>query len=73
MRKWISLCLLLLVGSMGVQAQTQITGNVIDGTSNEPLIGATVSVPGTSSGAITDLDGNFSFEVPEGSNPDGRY
>lgn len=66
MRKWISLCLLLLVGSMGVQAQTQITGNVIDGTSNEPLIGATVSVPGTSSGAITDLDGNFSFEVPEG-------
>ena len=66
MRKWISLCLLLLIGSMGVQAQTQIAGHVTDGTSNEPLIGASVSVPGTSAGTITDLEGNFKFAMPEG-------
>ena len=66
MRKWIALCLMLLIGSMSVQAQTRITGQVIDGAVNEPLIGASVQVPGTSSGTITDLDGNFQFEVPAG-------
>lgn len=66
MRKWIALCLMLLIGSMSVQAQTRITGQVIDGAVNEPLIGASVQVPGTSSGTITDLDGNFQFDVPAG-------
>lgn len=66
MRKWILLCLLLLTCSMGIQAQTQITGHVTDGKLNEPLIGATVSVPGTTAGTVTDLDGNFKFDVPAG-------
>ena len=64
MRKWIALCLMLLIGSMSVQAQTRITGQVIDGAVNEPLIGASVQVPGTSTGTITDLDGNFQLETP---------
>ena len=66
MRKWISLCLLLLIGSIGIQAQTEIRGHVIDGSQNEPLIGATVSVPGTTAGTVTDLDGNFKFTMPAG-------
>lgn len=66
MRKWITLCLLLLMGSMGMKAQTEIKGHVVDGSMNEPLIGATVSVPGTTAGTVTDLDGNFSFTVPAG-------
>jgi TonB-linked SusC/RagA family outer membrane protein len=66
MRKWISLCLLLLIGSIGIQAQTEIRGHVTDGSQNEPLIGATVSVPGTTAGTITDLDGNFKFTMPAG-------
>lgn len=37
-----------------------ITGKVIDGT-GEPVIGANVSVLGTTNGTITDLDGNFSL------------
>lgn len=41
------------------QART-ITGKVIDGT-GEPVIGANVSVLGTTNGTITDLDGNFSL------------
>ena len=57
---------MLLIGSMSVQAQTRITGQVIDGAVNEPLIGASVQVPGTSTGTITDLDGNFQFDVPAG-------
>ena len=66
MRKWILLSLLLLMSSIGIQAQTQITGHVTDGKLNEPLIGATVSVPGTTAGTVTDLDGNFKFDVPAG-------
>ncbi len=66
MRKWILLSLLLL-GSIGVEAQTKITGRVMDGTTaGETIIGASVKVPGTSIGTVTDLDGNFSFDMPEG-------
>ena len=37
-----------------------VTGTVVDGT-GEPLIGVSVQVKGTSTGAITDLDGKFSI------------
>ena len=37
-----------------------VTGTVTDGT-GEPLIGVSVQVKGTSTGAITDLDGKFSI------------
>ena len=41
--------------------QTPITGTVIDGSTNEPLPGVTVSVKGTTRGVITDLDGKYSI------------
>lgn len=44
-----------------------INGEVIDKITNEPVMGANVSVPGTSSGAITDVAGKFSFNLPAGS------
>ncbi len=48
------------------QAETgTITGVVID-SEGEPLIGATVQVKGTSTGAATDIDGRFSLNVPIG-------
>ena len=47
-------------------AQTTITGRVMDGAANESAIGASVLVVGTSIGTITDYDGNFTIEVPEG-------
>lgn len=49
-------------------AQNLKTGGVIlDKETNEPLIGATVLLKGTGSGTATDLDGNFSISVPNGS------
>lgn len=45
------------------QPERIITGVVID-ESNEPVIGATVMVEGTSRGTTTDVDGNFSLELP---------
>ena len=47
-------------------AQTTVIGRVMDGTSNESAIGASVLVVGTTVGTITDFDGNFTLEVPEG-------
>lgn len=56
-------------------ANRTITGIVISGEDNEPLIGASVyvsadelkkaGVPQTSLGTITDIDGKFSLSVPE--------
>lgn len=67
MRKWIYLWLMLLIGSISTSAQTILKGRVLDGAMpGESLIGASVQVPGTTAGAITDLDGNFSFELPAG-------
>lgn len=43
-------------------AQRAITGSVTDG--SDPLIGASVFVKGTSTGTVTDFDGNFSLSVP---------
>ena len=44
----------------------KVTGKVID-ESNEPLIGVNIKVEGSSEGAITDMDGNFSITAPQGS------
>ncbi|MFA6056605.1 MAG: SusC/RagA family TonB-linked outer membrane protein [Taibaiella sp.] len=63
--------LLLWVGVQAVYAQTKAKGRVIDGESsvkNDPLIGASVRVVGTTAGAQTDMDGNFEVDVPENSN-----
>ena len=46
---------------MTFAVQAQITGTVVDADSNEPLIGASVLVKGTSTGTITDIDGSFSI------------
>ena len=42
-----------------------VTGNVVDA-AGEPLIGVSVLVKGTTNGAVTDLDGNFTLEASEG-------
>ena len=40
-----------------------LAGNIVD-EDGEPMIGATVSVPGSPYGTVTDVDGNFSFYIP---------
>lgn len=44
-------------------AQGTVKGKVVDAENNEPLIGATVSVSGTTLGTVTDVDGNFTLTV----------
>ena len=46
--------------------QGTIRGTVIEEETGEPLFSVTVIIAGTTTGAITDFDGNFSFSVPPG-------
>src|SRR5690606_20392070 len=46
-----------------LQAVT-ITGRVTSGEDGEALPGANVVIKGTSSGTVTDIEGNYSIEVP---------
>ncbi len=67
--KKLSLLFVVLLASLQLSAQTQLKGTVLDGSMNdEPMIGASVIVKGTSAGGVTDLDGNFSITVPKGHN-----
>ena len=54
---------LLLVGS--VFADINVKGTVIDADGQEPLIGVSVLVKGTTTGTVTNFDGEFELTVPD--------
>lgn len=59
--------LLVIFMTVSVFAQSNVTGVVTDGSNKEPLVGATVSIKGTTNGTTTDVDGKFSLQnVPTG-------
>lgn len=58
--KQISLLLIIFLFPTLVLAQSgKIKGTLLDAETNEPLIGATVGIQGTTKGAIADIDGNY--------------
>ncbi|MEZ4948126.1 MAG: carboxypeptidase-like regulatory domain-containing protein [Saprospiraceae bacterium] len=66
--KKFGLIMSMMLVIMGLaNAQRTVVGMVSD-QDGEALIGATVLVKGTSAGTVTDIDGKYSIEVPEGSN-----
>ena len=54
---------LLMVGA--VFADINVKGTVIDADNSEPMIGVSILVKGTTTGTITDFDGNFEISVPD--------
>ena len=61
------LIILLMLPSLIMAQDSIVSGVVFDDTGN-PLPGATVSVKGSDGvGSITDFDGNYSVNIPEGS------
>ena len=58
--------LVLMICVQYAFAQRTITGVITDVASGESLIGATVVAKGTTTGTVTDFDGSFSLDVPEG-------
>ena len=63
-RGWFTLLALILTISVYAQ-DVAVKGVVVDET-DSPLIGATIQVKGTSTGGITDIDGNFSVNAKKG-------
>ncbi len=55
----------LLLPSM-MMAQKTLSGTITDAESGEPLIGASLLVNGTTTGTVTDIDGNYSLTIPDG-------
>lgn len=51
----------LFVGISHAQAQVTVKGTVISSENNEPVIGASVLVKGTTNGTITDINGQFTL------------
>lgn len=62
MRKYLLLLVLAVTCTSALWAQKVVTGTVTDGSTQEPLIGATVLVKGTSVGTATDIDGKYRLE-----------
>ena len=61
-----SVLLLMLLFPLGVLAQSVTVSGQVTDEAGEPIIGASVRIPGTSVGVVTDMDGNYSISVPKG-------
>lgn len=68
LKKIFSLMLLLaFCSTMAIAQNIQVKGTVVDKTYGDPIIGASVVVVGTQTATVTDIDGNFQLNAPQGS------
>ena len=65
MKKTMLVIAVMLLSLATLMAQRTITGKVTD-EQGEALIGASVLVKGTTTGTVTDFDGNYTLDVPAG-------
>lgn len=66
LKSFMFLTCFLIASTVSIYAQTKtISGTVTDVTS-EPLIGVSVRIQGTTTGAVTDIDGRYSVSAKEG-------
>lgn len=64
-RSFLLIVAALLISSAAFAQQTKVTGKVVDA-QNEPVVGATVQVEGTTNGTATNADGQFTLSVDNG-------
>lgn len=68
MKRKLTMMMTLLFMGLGIimaqVSQVNVRGNVVD-ENGEPVIGATVRIKGTDTGAVTDMDGNFMLTAPQ--------
>ena len=60
---YLFLCIFVCIGFVSAQT-TAVRGVIISVEDNEPIIGASILVKGTTVGTVTDLDGGFVLNVP---------
>lgn len=62
-------CLLVLAGvsfAFGKAQQNTVSGTITDGNTGGPMAGVTVQVEGTLTGGISQVDGTYSTNIPDG-------
>lgn len=64
MKKILSVLFMLFCIASFAVAQRTITGTVLD-QKNQPMVGASILVKGTTTGTIADIDGKFELKVPD--------
>ena len=55
---------MLLPNAASAQQKVTLSGVVTDAADKQPVIGATVVIEGTKTGAVTDIDGKYSIQLP---------
>lgn len=65
LKYWLSPIIIIALFSITGISQNSVTGSVVDSDA-QPIIGATVTIAGTNQGTVTDLDGQYSINVPNG-------
>ena len=65
MKKILTLLFLVSIASLVWSQEKTITGTILSEDSNEPLPGVSILIKGTTTGAITDVKGNFQIEAKE--------
>ncbi len=65
MRKFTLFLAFIFIGMQIFAQDREIKGTVISSDDGQPIPGVQVLVKGTSTGTITDLDGNYTIKVPE--------
>lgn len=55
---------LFLVSGNSMAQKVSVTGKVTDASNGLPLFGVSIGITGTTSGTISDIDGNFTIQVP---------
>lgn len=63
MKRSIVILLLMLFGVVSAFPQQLISGTVVDETTKEPIPGVNIFLKGTSTGTISDIDGNYSIQA----------
>lgn len=63
MKRALTLGLFFIVGITALKAQTTVSGTVNEANTNDPIIGVNIQVKGTTTGTITDTNGQFTLSV----------
>ena len=63
--KHLHLTIIMLSVSCFVMAQRTVSGKVISGENQQPVVGATISIKGTKKNAITDAAGTFRIDASD--------
>ncbi|MDN5286936.1 MAG: TonB-linked outer membrane protein SusC/RagA family [Mucilaginibacter sp.] len=64
--RFLGLLLCCLISSLVVTAQTKYKGKIIGSDDKLPVVGASIRVKGTTTGAVTDVNGDFTLSLSPG-------